>query len=132
MPPVFRILTFLFSYLPSAFLPHDRTGPPPSPLYNSNMKMHLFTSAYVVYGAIFVLFAAGKICTYIDGTLGNKCEGDLACDNTDTTKIGCGSCIGDSACENLDTIATVVGENSCVGVQACFQILANVVGDNSW
>lgn len=34
------------------------------------------------------------VCTYSDGTPGEKCVGNDACVGIDASKVGCGSCIG--------------------------------------
>ena len=34
------------------------------------------------------------VCTYSDGTSGEKCVGIDACLGIDSSKVGCGSCIG--------------------------------------
>lgn len=33
-------------------------------------------------------------CTMVDGTAGKKCDGDNACENLNTTAVGCNSCNG--------------------------------------
>jgi len=57
-----------------------------------------------------------------------KCEGMLACDGVDESKVGCGSCLGDMACEGYN--GDSIGENSCKDEFSCNHASA-IIGKNS-
>jgi hypothetical protein len=66
-------------------------------------------------------------CTMANSTPGKKCDGFIACDGVNTTKISCGSCNGRLACRHA---AGTIGESSCNGKNACYKA-AGPVGESS-
>ena len=50
-----------------------------------------------------------------------KCQGYDSCDDSDQSKIGCGSCNADMACRYLAAGATI-GTNSCNNNYSCFDV----------